>query len=307
MLRNKYRPKSFKTFLGNEEVVSSLQKRIGKVQTFLLHGERGCGKTTLARLIAKTLSIDKAEVYEINASNKTGVDDARQIEEFAYLLPTFGDKKMFIIDEAHRMTGNAQDSLLKILEEPPDHVVFVLCTTNPSKIAPTIRNNRAYEYHLKPLGREEISKLLRRVINKEGIEINTSVVKTIIKESKGIPRQALNYLEKVIGMSPKKAIKLLASDDEDEATVAEICKALVTGTNIKALRALVEEFNEDPEKARISIFNYLGGWADNTNKEELIQRIHFLQGAFEDPIYDNGSVGLKRQIREAFLISKNLI
>ena len=308
MLRNKYRPKSLKTFIGNENVISSLEKVINTVQVFLFHGPRGTGKTTLARIIARQNKVDfEFDLYEMNCANKTGVEDARNLEEMAFSLPSFGDKKAFILDEAHRLTGNAQDSLLKVLEEPPSHTIFILCTTNPQKIISTIRgDSRTFDYGLKPLKADEIKRLLKRVIKKEAIEISPKVMKAIIKNCQGIPRTSLVMLEKVIDISPNKAIKLLQKDSEEDTNLFELSMSLINGESWKVIKQYLSDLPDDIERARKSIFGIIGAIADKSydNKQK---DLHYLQGAFEDNLYDNGLSGLKRQIREAYLIRKNVI
>jgi DNA polymerase-3 subunit gamma/tau len=131
-LITKYRPRTLADVIGQDNVVRSLQS-IGKkkdTQVFLFSGPSGCGKTTLSRILAKMYGVEDNSVLEIDAASRTGVDDMRQLQEIVQYRP-FGDsgKRAIILDECHRLSKNAWDSLLKVLEDPPAHIVWCFCTT----------------------------------------------------------------------------------------------------------------------------------------------------------------------------------
>ena len=168
-LHTKYRPKTFDEFVGNRALVKSLESTIGQLHTYLLCGARGCGKTTAARIIASELNISNYDLHEVNIAYQTGVDDARRLIEQVPYLP-WGERKMYILDEFHRATGNAQDCWLKTLEEPPPHAIFVLCTTEPDKVITTVRS-RAAMYKVSVLPKRQILGLLERVCQLEELVV----------------------------------------------------------------------------------------------------------------------------------------
>ena len=294
MFRNKYRPKTFEKFIGNESVIDSIRSNIDKIQTYLLSGERGCGKTTIARIIIRTLEIKAVDVTEINAADTTGVQDARSIIEKAKVVP-YGNKKAFIIDECHRLTGNAQDALLKILEEPPNHVVFILCTTNKAKVIKTIQS-RAFCYELKKLNTKQMRVLLKRVIKKEKIKLKDDVLKSLIRNTDGIPRDALVLLEAIKDLKASQAIELIKKGTEEDTTILELCRVLVKTSTKKRWEFVVPYLNSiegEPETIRRSILGYLSKVLLSTNDPiDILQMME----CFAEPLYDTGKAGLLYQI-----------
>jgi DNA polymerase III delta prime subunit len=215
-LHTKYRPKSFREFVGQETVVRTLREMLKQPKemnhSLLFHGKSGCGKTTTARLVAKELGVDELfGLIEINGADNTGIDDARLLIDDANLMPFRGDKKVYIIDEGHRVSPPAMDCLLKTLEEPPSNVYFMLCTTQPDQLPVTIRN-RCTQFEFGLLDNKDIADLLGRVSSAEGISITNKQLQWILRKAEGVPRIALVWLDAIKGMSPKQFEKYRLSD-----------------------------------------------------------------------------------------------
>jgi len=286
-LRVKYRPKTFDDFIGNKVVVKALQSKIKTEQTFLFYGEKGCGKTTLARLIARFHKIHKLDIYEIDSTSQSGVDDARSLKQTIHMSPAYSEKKIYIFDEAHRLSSHAQDALLKATEEPPEHVIFVFCTTNINKVVDTLKS-RASKFEVKPLSRELMGTLLKSVLQKAKITLDEDVKKTIIKRSGGIPREALNMVDLVYQLKPKLALRFLkVADVKEDRIIIEICQILVRGKKGRwnSIRKLISELPDDPEGVRRVILRYLTKVQLDMENPLYILKI---KECFLNTTYDNG-------------------
>src|SRR3989304_6393580 len=195
MLYNDYRPKTLNEVFGHKEIKESL-KSIFKEQTFphafLFSGPSGTGKTTFARIIGNMLG-GNGDIIEINVANTNGVDFIRELNEVARRSPLLGNNKVFILDEVQQLTKEGQNCLLKLLEDSPKYSYFILCTTDPQKLLPTLKN-RCLSYTLKSLSNKEIGNLLSTVITLEKIEITEDTLNLLVYKSEGCPRKGLVML-----------------------------------------------------------------------------------------------------------------
>jgi len=221
-LYRKYRPKDFEELAGQKEIVKTLKASLKNKRTshaYLFAGPRGLGKTTTARLIAKgvnclehditdepcnkcdnCLAINDGtfiDMIEIDAASNRGIDEIRQLKEKINYQPSSGRKKIYIIDEAHMLTKEAFNALLKTLEEPPDHVIFILATTEPDKILPTIIS-RCQRYDFKPVFIGEMKERLSYIAEEEKIELEDDVYGMIYESASGGMRDSISILERLM-------------------------------------------------------------------------------------------------------------
>lgn len=259
-LHLKYRPETFPDFIGNNPVVESLTHVLSRknrvVRAFLLYGPSGCGKTTLARIIKRELGCSEKDFFEYNMANTRGIDTIREIIANAIYAPLNGSKKIYLIDEAHKLTTDAQNSLLKILEDTPDHIRFILCTTDPDKLIATIRN-RCTAYQVSPLIAPLMTALLKGVCKKEGLDIRPTILREIVKVSEGSPRHALVLLEQISDIHDDDvALRIIGEGLVNEAKTIELCRALLKkdwGDVATILKGLTVE----PESVRYAILGYM--------------------------------------------------
>lgn len=216
----KYRPQTFEDVVAQEHVTKTLRHAVVSDRVasgYLFCGPRGTGKTTVARILAKAVNCAQGptgspcgicascvaitggsslDVLEINAASNTGVDDVRQLRENIRYLPTNGKKRIYIIDEVHRLSGSAFDALLKTLEEPPSHVVFVFATTEPLRVPDTILS-RTQRYDFRRVSVEDLGKHLRKIAAAEHIEIDEPALALLARKADGSVRDSLSLLDQV--------------------------------------------------------------------------------------------------------------
>jgi len=251
-----YRPQNFDEYIGGDALKEAVLSCVDRTRTFLFHGPRGCGKTSLARLIAAHLKIHESDIHEIDAADKTGIDDARQIKSSASYAPMGGSKKIYIIDEVHRLSGNAWDSLLKTLEQPPNHCYFVLCTTELSKVPITIKS-RAKSFEVKPLVRKDASLLLEWVCENEQIKLSDPIKNCILDNCEGIPREIIITIDTVRDIKKDEdAIELIASAKYNPQII-DLCRALIAKKKWSEITAILSSIADEPESIRYAVLGYM--------------------------------------------------
>ena len=210
VLYRKYRPNNFKEVLGQDHIIKVLSGAInlGNIShAYLFAGSRGIGKTSIARILAKEIGCTENDLYEIDAASNRGIDDIREIRDSVNTLPFESPYKVYIIDEVHMLTKEAFNALLKTLEEPPKHVVFVLATTEIEKLPDTIIS-RCQSFNFKKPSQKILKDLVLNIAKKEGIELAPASADLIAVLGDGSFRDTQGILQKVISSSSDKKISI---------------------------------------------------------------------------------------------------
>ncbi|MCH7604516.1 DNA polymerase III subunit gamma/tau [Patescibacteria group bacterium] len=293
VLYRKYRPKSFAEVVGQEHIVQTLQNAVRTnliSHAYLFSGPRGSGKTTLARILAKAVNCQSAnrrttgepcntcencqeinqgraiDLIEIDAASNRGIDEIRDLKEGIKFSPTKLTYKVFVIDEAHQLTKEAANALLKTLEEPPGHAIFILATTEVHRMIPTIVS-RTQRFDFRKLRVEEIVKRLENIAKKEGVKVEKPALELIAMSSEGALRDAESILDKVLtfhhGYGTKDAITAEIVKEilgiVDTNLIAEFVDFLGERKAAKAITFLNQKLEEglNPQEFSKNIISYL--------------------------------------------------
>lgn len=295
-LHTQYRPKSLDEIIGHEAIVKSLQDVLKRKtsRAFIFEGQYGLGKTTLARIVARSVGCSMKSVVEVDAATNTGIDAMREVTG-SMIFSAIGEKKkkMFIIDEAHMLSKQAWTSLLKSAEEPPPHVYWAFCTSDGAKIPAGIRS-RCVEYRLGRVDKDKIHDLLRAVAKKEGFDTPDDVLYLIAEKSEGSPRQALTCLAQCAGCQTRKEaaelIRKVADDTAGEAI--DLCRAIAQGKDWPELMQIVTRLSDvGPESIRYAIIGYFSKVAMGAKTAKAAESALAVLDAFQEP-YPAGTTQL---------------
>ena len=297
-LYNTYRPENFDELIGNDASVQSLRQMFereeGIPNAILLHGPSGTGKTTVARIIKNLLNIADQDYKELDLASTRGIDNIRDLREKCKYKPLRSKFRMYLMDEVHQVTPQAQEAMLKWLEDCPKHVIIVLATTDPQKLIKTILT-RCNKFQLNLLNREEMRVLVEWVLDNENIKLADKVVSEIIKKSEGSPRNARTLLDNVIEIEDEDtALEILSGNTgEGSKEVIDLCRLLLDSrATWKQYQSLLASIKEEPESVRYSVLGFNNAVALREKDEKKIKRAVFLMECFSDNYYDTKKSGL---------------
>lgn len=312
VLARKWRPKTFETLIGQDNTVQALTNALDHDRlhhAYLFTGTRGVGKTTLARILAKSLNCEKGisskpcnacsackdvdigrfvDLIEVDAASNTKVDEMRGLLDNAQYTPSSGRFKIYIIDEVHMLSNSAFNAMLKTLEEPPGHIKFILATTDPKKVPVTVLS-RCLQFNLKQMTIDSINKHLEFILHTEKIEFDTKALSLIAKSARGSMRDALSILDQAIAyaggkITAKKILAMLGTIDN--VFLINILNALASkdGEQLVALTHEMDQKNiafdvalEDLAKLIYEVSTYQiipNSFKGNENETTLKQLAH---------------------------------
>lgn len=259
----KYRPQELKHVVGQDEAKEALLSILDRDEediphAFLFEGPSGVGKTTMARILAAELGCEGSDLHEMDIADFRGIDTVRTIRQHMGYKPKQGTCTVWLMDEVHKMTKDAQNALLKALEDTPEHVYFLLATTEPQALINTIKT-RCTTLSLRDINETDLIKAMRRVAREEELKVPKNVFTQIAEDSCGSARMALVILDKVKDLSPEKMLAAAKQQASKSNESIELARVLMNpkSTWKKAaplLKSLLEQ--EDPEGIRRMLLGY---------------------------------------------------
>jgi DNA polymerase-3 subunit gamma/tau len=256
----KYRPQTLDEVVGQGRAVSVLQRmlRNGKVHHALLFsGPSGCGKSTLAKIMRRELECHAADYVELNAAEARGIDTVRDIKGRVRLVPMRGVCRVFLMEESHQLTREAQSALLDIVENVPAHAYFFFCTTHPESLLPTLRS-RCAPVKVGPLSSDDVAALLGRVLAAEGKSVGAEVVAKLCDCAAGSARDALKLLDMVVDLDDDAERLAALEAPQAEARSIELARELLKDRpDWKSLAKTIDAAQEDPESLRHMVLAYM--------------------------------------------------
>ena len=288
-LYQKYRPKTLEGMFGNEALIASLEGMLDNPQTmphvWMIHGQTGCGKTTIGRIIKQKLEIHDHDFTEINSSEMRGIDTVRELIKNSGFRPMNGTYRMFLVDECHKMTNDAQNAILKLLEDTPAHVIIVLCTTEPEKMIKAILG-RCQNMQGHPLDDKTMTRLIRKVVKLEKATLSEEVLSIILQDSAGHPRNALTMLETVLATPEEQREDVARKTLSQQSQSIELCRALIgKNCNWRTIAPILAGLkDQEAESTRRAVLGYCQAILLKTDEP----RAGLVMDYFIEPFYHTG-------------------
>lgn len=290
-LYHKYRPNTLDSMLGNEQTIEVLRADLAKEDkphAYLLYGPTGCGKTTLGRIIASELGCIGNDFKELDSADFRGIDTVREMRTQAQFRPIEGECRVWLLDECHKMTNEAQNALLKALEGASETVYYILATTEPQKLLPTIRG-RCAQYPVAPLTEHQMYRLLRHIVRSETEELDKAVYDQIILDSLGLPRNALQILDQVLSVPNDRRLEIARHAAETQSQTIELCRALINKSGWKKVSSILTGLkDEDPEQIRRAVLGYCSAILLKSSNDWAA----VIMNEFIEPTYNTGFPGI---------------
>ena len=307
----KYRPHRWDEVLGHKAALSSIQNALVKksARTFLLTGGSGVGKTTIARLIAKEVGCSPSDIIEIDGATNTGIDDMRAVIERLQYKSLSGNARTVILDESHAISKQSFQSMLKVLEEPPTDVYWVLCTTEPDRIPKNIRT-RCLQYDLRPVSIDAILALLETVVKKEKLSVKDEILELIIEAAEGSPRQALVFLAECAELKDAASARSLLKTVGESKEAIDLCRMLLSvasgkGVPWNVVAKLIRVVESPPETTRIIVLRYMAAVVLSGSPDKSGPAADILD-AFATPFLDReGNAPLARACLQVWVGAKS--
>ena len=301
-LYKRLRPKSFKTMVGQDAAVKQLETMVANNEvphTLLFVGPSGCGKTTAARILKKRLGCSDHDYHEMNAATSNGIEMVRNLENRVGGRPMNGSCKIYMIDECHQLTTQAQNGLLKLLEDTPKHAYFIMATTDPQKLLKTIIT-RSCRIELKGMSTKALETLVEKMNVKLQMDLSEEVMDKVVEYSDGSARQCMVLLDAIKGLDDEEEQLNSIKRSDDQAQAIEVARKLLTGRRFTDVSNVLKNLppGTDYEGIRWLVLAFMNKALLGGGK--YAGRAYVVIDCFREPFFNTKAAGLSAACWEVF-------
>ena len=303
-LDTRVRPTTLNQMVGNKTTIATVESLFNRREVFphaiLISGPTGCGKTTLGRIIVDMLGAKSDDYREIDSAQFNGIDTVREIKNQMRFKPRHPEStcRAWLIDEAHMLgqggaseKNKAQNAILKMLEDAPDHVYFILCTTDPQRLLKTV-SGRCTRLEVARIDEGLMSSLIKKTARREKSPVSDTIVDSIVEKADGHPRNAMKLLEKVIGLTEDQALETIEEEERLQSEGIELCRELLKAKGqtswAKITKILTGLKDQEEEGIRRLVLSYCNSILLKQNSLHAF----IVMDEFSQPFYDTGKAGL---------------